>query len=90
MDPSLCIIAFVELAEFSEFIGASPKCSRTFIEFSDFRKFREFEKSLKHELGSIYRSCLSHVSCCGAVVESRFLTKKVAGSSPFNDNFFCS
>ena len=31
-------------------IGVNPKWSRTFIEFSE---FRESDKSLKHELGSI-------------------------------------
>ena len=30
-----------------------PKCSRIFIELSDFSKFRESDKSLKHELSSI-------------------------------------
>ena len=38
-------------------IGVFPKWSRTFIEFS------ESDKSQKHELGSILRSCLLHVSC---------------------------
>ena len=33
--------------------GVFPKWSRTFIEFSDFNKFSEFDKSMKHELGSI-------------------------------------
>ena len=36
--------------------GVFPKFSRTFIEF------REYDKPLKHESGSIQRSCLSHVS----------------------------
>ena len=31
---------------------------------------------------------VSHMRLAGAVVVFRFLTKKVAGSSPFNDNFF--
>ena len=34
-------------------IGVFPKYSRTFLKFSEFSKFRESEKSLKHELGSI-------------------------------------
>ena len=33
--------------------GVLPKWSRTFIEFSEFSKFRESDKSLKHELGLI-------------------------------------
>ena len=33
--------------------GVFPKWNRTFIEFSDFNKFRESDKSMKHELGSI-------------------------------------
>ena len=37
-----------------------PKWSRTFAEFSE---FRESDKSLKHELGSIERFEFSHVSC---------------------------
>ena len=43
--------------------------SRTFTEFSE---FRESDKSLEHELGSIQRSCLSHVSCwhCGNILDS--------------------
>ena len=44
-------------------IGPFPKWSRTFIEFSEFSKFRESDKSLMHELGSILRYCLSHLSC---------------------------
>ena len=34
-------------------IGGFPKWSRTIIEVSELSKFRESEKSLKHELGSI-------------------------------------
>ena len=34
-------------------IGVFSKWSGTFIEFSEFSKFRESEESLKHELGSI-------------------------------------
>ena len=30
-----------------------PKWRRTFIEFSEFSGFKESDKSLKHELGSI-------------------------------------
>ena len=50
MDPSVCITAFEEIAEFSEFIWVFPKWNRTFAEFSE---FTETDKSLKHELGSI-------------------------------------
>ena len=37
--------------------------------FSGFREFRESDKSMKHELSSIWRSVLSHVSCwhCGHI-----------------------
>ena len=45
-------------------IWVFPNWSRTFIEFNDFSEFRESDKSLKHKLGSIQRSCLSHMSCC--------------------------
>ena len=65
-------------------IGGFPKWSRIFIEFSDFSEFGESDKSLKHELGSIERSCLSH----GAVVASWFHTQEVAGSSLFNEKYF--
>ena len=34
-------------------IRVSPEWSRTLIEFSKFSKFRESDKSLKHELDSI-------------------------------------
>ena len=36
--------------------------------FSEFNEFREYDKSLKHELGS----CLLHVSCwhCGSTLVS--------------------
>ena len=33
--------------------GVFPKWSRTFIEFGEFSEFRETDKSLKHELGSV-------------------------------------
>ena len=41
-------------------------------EFTEFGKFRESDKSMKHEWESIYRSCLSHVSwwCCGNILVS--------------------
>ena len=42
--------------------GVFPKRSRTFIEFNGFNEFRQSDKSVKHELDSILRSCLSHVS----------------------------
>ena len=39
-------------------------------EFNEFRKIRESYKSLKLELESIYRSCLSHVYYwhCGSIL----------------------
>ena len=36
--------------------GVLSKWSRTFIEF---REFREYDKPMKHELGSFWRSCLA-------------------------------
>ena len=42
----------------AEVLGVFPKWSRNFIEFSDFSKFRESDKSLKHEFDSIERSCV--------------------------------
>ena len=52
--------------------GVFPKWSRTVIEFSDLNKFRESGKSLKHELGFIWRSCLSSVTWwrCGSILVS--------------------
>ena len=47
------------------------------------KKFSEFgksDKSLKHELGSIERSCLSHVSCW-CLVASWSLIQEMAGSN---------
>ena len=43
-------------------IGVFSKWRKTFIEFSEFRKFRESDKSLRHELGSVQGSALSSVS----------------------------
>ena len=60
--------------------GVFPKLSRTFSEFSE---FRESDKSLKHELGSIYKDPVSHMCLVAAVVASWSLTQEVAGSSPF-------
>ena len=50
--------------------------SRTFTEF------RESDKSMKHELRSIQRPCLSHMSCwcCASILVSY---TRLAGSSPF-------
>ena len=44
------------------------------------QEFRECDVSLKHELGSIRISCLSHD---GAVVASWSLIQEVAGLNPF-------
>ena len=64
------------------------------LEFSlmeqDFTEFRESDKSLKHELGSIWRSCLSHVSCwhCGSILVS--YTRGTRFTSFYcNDKYFC-
>ena len=55
-------------------------------EFTEFREFWETDKSLKHEFGSIKRSCLSHVSSwrCGSILISYTRGGWVAGSSPFS------
>ena len=54
-------------------------------EFTEFSKFRGFDKSLNHELGLIERSCLSHVSCwhCGSSLVAYTRGGCVAGLSPF-------
>ena len=36
-----------------EVIGVFPKCSRIFVEFSEFIESRKSDNSLKHELSSI-------------------------------------
>ena len=71
--------------------GVFPKLTRTLIEFNEFSKFKESDKPLKHELSSIQRSCLSHVSCwcCGSILVS------YTGCSRFetfytNDKYFCN
>ena len=53
--------------------------------FTEFSKFRDSDKSLKHELGSILRSCVSRVSCwcCGSILLSYTRGGWVAGLSPF-------
>ena len=47
-------------------------------EFTEFSVFKETDKSLKHELGSI-QDPVSHMCLAGAVVASWSLTQKVAG-----------
>ena len=37
----------------NQIIGVFPKWNRSFIEFSEFSEFRESDKPLKHELGSV-------------------------------------
>ena len=51
---------------FTQVENVFPKWSRTFTEFG---KFSETDKSLKHELDSSERSNLSHMSCwcCGSM-----------------------
>ena len=46
--------------------------------FSEFNEFRESDKSLKHELGSI-KDPVSYMCLAGAVVASWSLTQEVAG-----------
>ena len=48
--------------------------------FSEFSEFREYDKSLKHEMGSILRSFL-YRCLTGAVVASWSLTQEVAISN---------
>ena len=54
-------------------------------EFTESSEFRVSDKSLKHELGSVYRTCLSHVSCwcCGSILVSYTRGGWVAGSIHF-------
>ena len=54
-------------------------------EFIEFSEFSESDKSLKHELGSISRSCLSHVSFWHfrSILVSYTSGGWVAGVSPF-------
>ena len=63
-------------------------------EYTEFSEFREFDKSVKHELGSIERSCLSHMSCwrCGSILVSHTRVGWVVGPSPFTvmTNIFVS
>ena len=47
--------------------------------FSEFREFRESDKSLKHELVSI-KDFLSYLCLCSAEEECWFLTQAIAGS----------
>ena len=67
---SLCLL-FVQEEELSMsdllFNGVFPKWNRAFIEFSEFSEIREFDKSLKHELGSL-KDLVSHMCLAGAVV----------------------
>ena len=62
--------------------GVIPKLSRTFKEFSESSDFRESDKSLKHELGSI-KDTVSFMCLAGTMVASWSLTQEVIGSSPF-------
>ena len=54
-------------------------------EISEFSEFMKSNKSLKHELDSISRTCLSHVSCwhCG-----RILVSKATGGR--FESFYCN
>ena len=60
--------------------------------FSEFSKFRESDKSVKHELGSIERS-VSHVCLAGALVaflslilQIRTLLMAIISVTEFNEN----
>ena len=72
--PISCTQYWCTLQSFYSFfkIISIPVWSRTFIEFSDLNELRESDKLLKHELGSIQRSCRSQVSCwcCGSILVS--------------------
>ena len=50
------------------------------IEFSEFKEFRESEKSLKLDSGSVQQSALS-LYLCGTVVSSLSLGQEVLGSN---------
>ena len=50
--------------------------------FSDFSKFRESDKSMRHELGQ-FKDIVCCLCLAGAVVASWPLTQEVAGSSLF-------
>ena len=56
--------------------------------FTKFSEFSESDKLLRHEMGSIQCSCLSHVSSwqCGSILISHTRGGCVADSSPFNCN----
>ena len=58
-------------------------------EFSEFSKFREFDKLLKHKLGSIKRSYLSHVSCwhCGSILVLRTRVARLKSSTVMTNIF---
>ena len=52
----------------------------------EFTEFSKSDKLLKQELGSVQRSCLSHVSCwcCGNILLSYTRGGWMASSTPFN------
>ena len=56
----------------------------------EFSECSESDQSLNHELGSISRSCLSHVSCwrCGSILVSNVRDSRF---QPFycDDKYFC-
>ena len=57
-------------------------------EFTEFSEFRESDKSLMHELGSI---SVSHMCLDGAVVACWFVTQEVVGSNThFLQKYFSS
>ena len=66
-----CMIYYLQISSSTNLTGAAifvldngvfSKWSRTFVEFTGFREFRESEKSLRHELGSVLGSALLPVA----------------------------
>ena len=49
------LIKIISMSWYNRLMEFFPKWSRTLIEFSEFSKFRESDKSLKHELDSILK-----------------------------------
>ena len=55
----------------------------------EFSEFRELDKSLKHKLGSIKRSYLSHVSCwcCDSILVLRTRVARFKSSTVMRNIF---
>ena len=52
------------------------------LKLSEFNKFGESDKSLKHELGP-FKDPVSHICLAGTVIAPWSLTQVVPGSNPF-------